>query len=135
MTHRINPRTGNVITAAGVEIGSTYQARPKPLGSNALRIQAALLASDRPLPGFWGRSGGGSIDTLLGCTGGCHQGRRACDCETELACEVGPDAYRNIAPPRRERRLASIRNHAEGFVMAVIAGAVFAALTLVMQHN
>jgi hypothetical protein len=48
MSHRINPRTGNIITAAGIEIGVTWQAPPAPLGSNAERIQAALL-SDRDL--------------------------------------------------------------------------------------
>lgn len=50
---------------------------------------------ETPLPGFWGRSGGGSIDTLRGCSGGCNQGRTACDCE--LACDVAPDADREGA--------------------------------------
>jgi hypothetical protein len=36
---------------------------------------------------------------FAGCTGGCHQGRGACDCDTELACDVAPDADRVIAPP------------------------------------
>jgi len=54
---------------------------------------------ETPLPGFWGRSGGGSIDTLRGYSGGCHQGRKACDCETELACDIPPDAERVIQPP------------------------------------
>jgi hypothetical protein len=36
---------------------------------------------------------------FAGCTGGCHQGRKACDCETELSCDIGPSAERVIAPP------------------------------------
>jgi len=36
---------------------------------------------------------------FAGCTGGCHPGRGECDCETELACDIGPDAERVIQPP------------------------------------
>ena len=34
---------------------------------------------------------------FAGCTGGCQQGRGACDCDTELVCTVAPDADRVIA--------------------------------------
>lgn len=49
MNTRINPRTGNVITTTGIEIGRAYQAPAMPIGSHAERIQAALLnpATDR----------------------------------------------------------------------------------------
>ena len=36
---------------------------------------------------------------FAGCTGGCHQGRGECDCETELACDIPPDADRVIRAP------------------------------------
>lgn len=38
-----------------------------------------------------------------GCTGGCNQGRMACDCDTELACDIHPDADRVIRAPIRTR--------------------------------
>ena len=37
------------------------------------------------------------------CTGGCHQGRSVCDCDTELALDVHPDAERVIRAPIRTR--------------------------------
>ena len=68
---------------------------------NALLHRALVAFTGMPdepaLPGYWGRSGGGSVDTLRGCTGGCHQGDLPCDCE--LSCDVAPDANRVIQPP------------------------------------
>jgi len=43
MKHNINPKTGRVVTSAGIEIGVAHQARPAPIGSHAEVIQAALL--------------------------------------------------------------------------------------------
>jgi len=46
--HRINPKTGRVVTAAGLEIGCAYE-RPAPqLGSHAERVQSALLGGSFP---------------------------------------------------------------------------------------
>lgn len=51
------------------------------------------------IPG--GRDRHGIAHPLPQCTGGCLQGRTACDCmaETELACDIGPDDQRVIQPP------------------------------------
>jgi len=43
MNHRINPKTGRVVTSAGIEIGRAHQAAPARIGSHAELIQAALL--------------------------------------------------------------------------------------------
>jgi len=42
------------------------------------------MSAKMNLPGFWGRAGGSRVDTLA---------------ETELACDIAPDAERVIAPP------------------------------------
>lgn len=49
------------------------------------------------IPGGMDRHGIGR--PLKGCSGGCNQGRAACDCE--LACDLGPNADRVIQPPKR----------------------------------
>lgn len=41
--HTINPKTGRVVTSAGIEIGVAHQAPPARIGSHAEVIQAALL--------------------------------------------------------------------------------------------
>lgn len=46
--HRINPRTGCVVTPAGIEIGSAYQPPPSQIGSHAEAIQSALLGGSFP---------------------------------------------------------------------------------------
>lgn len=46
------------------------------------------------IPGMWGRSG----QAVPYCAGNCNQGRVACDCCTELACEIAPDASRFLTP-------------------------------------
>jgi len=46
--HRINPRTGCVVTPAGIEIGAAYQPPPAQMGSHAERVQSALLGGSFP---------------------------------------------------------------------------------------
>lgn len=42
------------------------------------------------------------LDSYAHCTGGCHGGRRGCDCTTgciEFTSDVAPDADRTFSPP------------------------------------
>lgn len=55
MNHRINPKTGRVITSAGIEIGRAHQAAPAKIGRHAELIQAALLNEPRA-PGLLPRA-------------------------------------------------------------------------------
>jgi len=47
-THRINPKTGRVVTAAGLEIGCAYERPAAHMGSQAEHIQSALLGGSFP---------------------------------------------------------------------------------------
>ena len=55
------------------------------------------------VPGSWDHSGRAvRLTGYAHCTGGCHGGRRACDCTTgcvELGLAIGPDDKRVIQPP------------------------------------
>jgi hypothetical protein len=54
------------------------------------------------IPGSWDHSGRAvRLTGYAHCTGGCHGGRRACDCTTgcvELSSDVAPDASRTFGP-------------------------------------
>jgi hypothetical protein len=65
---------------------------------------------------------------FAGCTGGCHQGRGACNCETELACDVAPDADRVIAPPPPLSDDMRARMNRKATVIGVALFALLAAL-------
>lgn len=51
------------------------------------------------IPGAFDHFGVARPHRIHGCTGGCHQGDLACDCDTELSLDVAPDAARVIQPP------------------------------------
>lgn len=82
------------------------------------------------IPG--GRDRHGIARPLPQCTGGCLQGRTACDCmaETELACDIGPDDRRVIQPPVRtpEDFAAIARVRRWTLFLAVMAFSALAAL-------
>lgn len=65
---------------------------------------------------------------FAGCAGNCHQGRGVCDCDTELALDVHPDAERVIRAPilnRTDReRFEFWRRWSKLIAMASIAALV-----------
>lgn len=47
-SYRINPKTGRVVTSAGIEIGRAHQGAPARIGQHAEIIQSALLTRPKP---------------------------------------------------------------------------------------
>ena len=90
------------------------------------------MAERTLIPGIWGRSG--HAIPLEGCRGGgCSQGRTPsrCDCsDTEMDCEIAPDADRVICAPllTEEDRAAISRIRRMAMVLAVAAFSGLAAL-------
>lgn len=63
---------------------------------------------------------GDELETPQGCFGGCHQGRKSCDCHaTEMACDVAPDASRTFGPAPMPRGMrAKVNALAVAFAVA-----------------
>src|SRR3954470_4006594 len=92
------PRRRRRRSDAGAQLRDRAGARMNAtLSRLLLLVHGQPDTMETPLPGYWGRSGGARVDT--------HEAMKPRPCvldfadDCELACDVAPDAYRNIAPP------------------------------------
>lgn len=69
---------------------------------------------------------------FAGCTGGCHQGRGVCDCDTELALDIAPDDQRVIQPPAQTSEDLAYIARARRLAIVLAAGA-FAILAALLE--